>query len=72
MGAICKLVNENDPMKELVINVEYNQLDALLKAKWNKDGDIKNEDGYSYFPGNSNTLVFKIPEYYANLKETKG
>jgi UDP-sugar pyrophosphorylase len=30
MGAICKLVNEKSG-KELVINVEYNQLDALLK-----------------------------------------
>ena len=35
MGAICRLIDETDPSKELVINVEYNQLDALLKAKWN-------------------------------------
>jgi len=31
MGAICKLVDENDSSKEIVINVEYNQLDGLLK-----------------------------------------
>lgn len=31
-----------------------------------------NNEGYSHFPGNTNTLVFKIPEYYANLKETQG
>jgi hypothetical protein len=31
MGAICKLVDESDPSKEIVINVEYNQLDSLLK-----------------------------------------
>jgi len=24
MGAICKLVDEKDPSKEIVINVEYN------------------------------------------------
>jgi UDP-sugar pyrophosphorylase len=24
MGAICRLVNENDPEEEIVINVEYN------------------------------------------------
>ena len=72
MGAICKLIDESDNTKELVINVEYNQLDALLKSKWNPDGDIAKEDGYSHFPGNTNTLVFKIPEYYANLKETRG
>lgn len=72
MGAICRLVNEQDPTKELVINVEYNQLDALLRAKWNKNGDIKNEIGYSHFPGNTNTLVFKIPEYCDNLDKTGG
>ena len=54
------------------MNVEYNQLDALLKEKWNKDGDIPNDAGYSYFPGNTNTLVFKIPEYVANLERSKG
>ncbi len=67
MGAICKLVNEEDSTKEIVINVEYNQLDSLLKAKWNPEGDIKNELGYSHFPGNTNTLVFKIPEYFDKL-----
>jgi len=72
MGAICKLKDEKDSTKELVINVEYNQLDALLKAKYHKDGDIKNDLGYSHFPGNTNTLVFKIPEYYENLTKTGG
>ena len=41
MGAICKLVKE-DESGEIVINVEYNQLDSLLRAKWNRSGDIKN------------------------------
>ena len=72
MGAICRLVDETDPTKEIVINVEYNQLDSLLKEKWNPLGDIKNELGQSYFPGNTNTLVFKIPEYYDNLVKTGG
>jgi len=72
IGAICKLVDESDSSKELVINVEYNQLDALLKAKWNPEGDVKNDLGYSDFPGNTNTLVFKIPEYFANLTKTGG
>lgn len=47
MGAICRLVNEEDSKDELVINVEYNQLDSLLRAKWNKEGDVPNEKGYS-------------------------
>ena len=72
MGAICRLVNENDASDELVINVEYNQLDSLLRQKWNKDGDVPNDEGYSQFPGNTNTLVFKIPEYVENLTRTGG
>lgn len=71
MGAIVRLVNETDATKELVINVEYNQLDSLLKSKGN-GADVKNEQGYSHFPGNTNTLVFKLPEYYAKLSETGG
>lgn len=72
MGALCKLVDQTDESKEIVINVEYNQLDSLLKSKWNPKGDIPNEKGYSHFPGNTNTLVFKLPEYVANLDKTKG
>jgi UDP-sugar pyrophosphorylase len=72
LGGICKLVNQEDPTKEITINVEYNQLDPLLKAKWEKGGDVPNESGYSYFPGNTNTLVFKLPEYVENLEKTKG
>ena len=72
MGAICRLVDEKDPSKEIVINVEYNQLDGLLKQKWNPEGDVKGPNGYSHFPGNTNTLVFKIPEYVENLDKTGG
>ena len=71
MGAIVRLVNEEDASKELVINVEYNQLDGLLKAK-GSGSDVKNEEGYSFFPGNTNTLVFKLPEYFQKLSETGG
>jgi len=72
MGAICRLVDQNETGKELVINVEYNQLDALLRAKWNENGDVANDKGYSHFPGNTNTLLFKIPEYVDNLQKTGG
>jgi UDP-sugar pyrophosphorylase len=71
MGAICKLVKE-DGSGEMIINVEYNQLDSLLKAKFNPEGDVANEQGYSSFPGNTNTLLFKIPEYVQNLTKTGG
>ena len=43
MGAICRLIDESDSSKELVINVEYNQLDSLLKEKWNPEGDVPND-----------------------------
>jgi UDP-sugar pyrophosphorylase len=43
MGAICRLVDESDSSKEIVINVEYNQLEGMLKDKWNPEGDIKND-----------------------------
>ena len=67
MGAICKLIKQDGSGDQITINVEYNVLDALLKAKWNPNGDIPDDVGYSHFPGNTNTLVFKIPEYVANL-----
>lgn len=72
MGAICKLVDQTDSSKEIAINVEYNQLDPLLREKWNEKGDIPNDKGFSYFPGNTNTLVFRLPDYVATLEETKG
>ena len=72
MGAICKLVKEDNSGDVTVINVEYNQLDALLKAKWNPEGDVANSQGYSSFPGNTNTLVFKIPDYVQSLQGSGG
>jgi len=47
MGAICRLVDEMDASKECVINVEYNVLDGLLKEKWDANGDVPGDDGYS-------------------------
>jgi len=72
IGAICKLIDQSDATKEITINVEYNQLESLLKAKWEKGGDVANEQGLSYFPGNTNTLIFKLAEYVQTLEKTKG
>lgn len=44
----------------------------MLKSLWNPAGDIPNSEGFSHFPGNTNTLVFKIPEYLENLTRTGG
>lgn len=44
--------------RSMVINVEYNQLDPLLRATGYPDGDVNNETGYSPFPGNINQVIF--------------
>jgi len=55
------------------INVEYNQLDPLLRATGFPDGDVNdNKTGYSPFPGNINQLLFQLEPYSKALDETKG
>lgn len=60
-------------MRCRTINVEYNQLDPLLRESGYPDGDINDEaTGYSPFPGNINQLVFSLPPYVDTLNRTKG
>jgi UDP-sugar pyrophosphorylase len=70
VGAICKLTNQEN--KSITLNVEYNQLDSLLRDKWNPSGDISNESGFSFFPGNINVLIFNLDSYFKTLEKTKG
>ena len=70
IGAICKLVKKDGT--SITNNVEYNQLDSLLKEKYNKEGDVPNKDGISDFPGNINIIIFKLETYIKALEETKG
>jgi len=42
-----------------VINVEYNQLDALLRENGG-GGDTADGSGYSPYPGNINILIFEV------------
>lgn len=44
----------------MVINVEYNQLDPLLRASGYPDGDVNDETGFSPFPGNINQVLIFI------------
>jgi UDP-sugar pyrophosphorylase len=71
LGGICKL-NDTTNNKSITLNVEYNQLDSLLRDKWNSKGDIPNEKGLSFFPGNTNVLVFGLDSYFNTLSKTKG
>ena len=44
--------------REMVINVEYNQLDPLLRASGNPEGDVNDPaTGFSPYPGNINQVT---------------
>ena len=52
VGAICHLKKE---VQNLIINVEYNQIQSLFPGKEPTD-----HQGYSLFPGNINGLIFSL------------
>lgn len=51
----------------MVINVEYNQLDPLLRATGFPDGDVNCETGYSPFPGNINQVICGVKYLFFNF-----
>jgi UDP-sugar pyrophosphorylase len=52
-----------------VINVEYNQLDPLLRTQGDCLGDVPDpKTGYSPFPGNANNLVLELSAYAKTLR----
>lgn len=67
MGAICELKGKDG--SSITINVEYNQLDSLMKSI---GGEPVDGEGFSKFPGNINCLVFSLKEYNKVLEESKG
>lgn len=70
VGGIA-LLEDKRKNTSMTINVEYNQLDPLLKAT-PAGGDTADETGFSPFPGNINILIFKIPEMAKRLGSTGG
>jgi UDP-sugar pyrophosphorylase len=53
----------------LVINVEYNQLDPLLRTQGDGKGDVADPNtGYSPFPGNANNLILELSAYAKTLR----
>lgn len=70
IGAIAELAHTDG--RKMTVNVEYNQLDPLLRATINPDGDVNDEKGGSPFPGNINQLIVSLPEYKAQLEKTGG
>ncbi|MGE4488107.1 MAG: UTP--glucose-1-phosphate uridylyltransferase [Kiritimatiellales bacterium] len=69
VGGLAKLVRGDTA---LTLNVEYNQLDPLLRATVSPEGDVPNEQGFSMFPGNINVLVIKLASYVRILERTRG
>ncbi|MBC8206407.1 MAG: UTP--glucose-1-phosphate uridylyltransferase [Kiritimatiellales bacterium] len=69
VGGLAKLVKGDT---ELTLNVEYNQLDPLLRATVSPEGDVPNEQGFSMFPGNINVLVIQVASYVKILERTRG
>jgi UDP-sugar pyrophosphorylase len=69
VGGLAKLVGEG---KEFTLNVEYNQLDPLLRATISPEGDVADASGFSPFPGNCNTLVIKTESYVKILEASQG
>ncbi|KAB2071626.1 hypothetical protein E1A91_A08G243900v1 [Gossypium mustelinum] len=70
IGGITKLTHSDG--RSMVINVEYNQLDPLLRATGHPDGDVNCETGYSPFPGNINQLILELGPYIKELTKTGG
>jgi len=84
VGAITKLVktkggitstgdSTNSEGTSITVNVEYNQLDPLLRATGHSEGDVNDPvTGLSPYPGNINQLVFKLEPYVHVLTRTSG
>eukprot|EP01039_Chlorochromonas_danica_P004185 gene4185-4598_t len=71
IGAIVRLCHEDG--RAMTINVEYNQLDPLLRSTISPEGDVNDPvSGMSPFPGNINQLVFRLEPYLAVLEKTHG
>ncbi|KAG5181643.1 nucleotide-diphospho-sugar transferase [Tribonema minus] len=66
-GAIVALTHTDG--SSLIINVEYNQLDPLLRATVSPEGDVNDpETGFSPYPGNTNNIVFELGSYVKTLQ----
>jgi UDP-sugar pyrophosphorylase len=74
IGGICELVNTATGSR-MTINVEYNQLEPLLRSTpaFAANGDTADpKTGYSPFPGNINQLVMALEPYARTLQKTGG
>jgi UDP-sugar pyrophosphorylase len=72
VGAIVRLVHVASS-REMTVNVEYNQLDPLLRSTISPEGDVNDQTtGLSAFPGNINQLLLRLEPYIQVLQRTHG
>jgi UDP-sugar pyrophosphorylase len=72
VGAIAALKSETPGKSSITINIEYNQLDPLLKATVNPEGDVGDEQGMSPYPGNINAILLELGSYREVLSRSGG
>ncbi|KAF6135807.1 hypothetical protein GIB67_028126 [Kingdonia uniflora] len=70
IGRITKLTYTDG--RTMVINVEYNKLEPLLRATGYPDGDVNCEIGYSPIPRNINQPILKLDSYIEELIKIEG
>ena len=72
VGGIAQLTHRDG--RKMTINVEYNQLDPLLRASSSDgSGDVNDPaTGFSPYPGNINQLIVKLEPYEKQLSKTGG
>jgi len=70
IGAVALL--QHDDGRQMVANVEYNQLEPLLLATGHSEGDVNEADGFSKFPGNINEIMIDLTKYLEALESTGG
>jgi UDP-sugar pyrophosphorylase len=72
VGGIAQLTHTDG--RKMTINVEYNQLDPLLRASSSDgSGDVNDPaTGFSPYPGNINQLIVKLEPYEKQLSKTGG
>lgn len=70
VGGIARLKKTGAP--DLTLNVEYNQLDPLLRATVSPEGDTPDARGFSRFPGNINLLAIRMEPYLRILEKSSG
>lgn len=70
MGAIARLAHTDG--SSVVLNVEYNQLEPLLRSSGSPEGDTADATGWSPYPGNMNSLVVSLEAYVPTLERTAG